>query len=59
MAATLICKRKVFNAVKLLTDQDIKELQVLAELNRQIPRWHKRGVRLIQLKRARAARKVG
>ncbi len=58
-AMPLICKRKVFDSVKALSDQDIKELQELAELNRRIPRWHQRGVRLIQLKRARQARKVG
>lgn len=59
MALTLICNRKVFGAVKLLTDEDIKEFQELAELNKRLPQWHRRGVRLIQLKRARRNRRAG
>lgn len=55
--ATLIERRRVFGAIKCLTLEEIKELQELAELNRQLPRWKQRGKRLIQIKRARMIRK--
>jgi hypothetical protein len=58
-ALPIVCNRRIFQAVKTLTDAEIKELQDLAEANRQIPHWHRRGVRLIQLKRVRQSRKVG
>jgi hypothetical protein len=59
MTMPIVCNRRIFGAVKALTDDDIKELQELAEANRRIPHWHRRGVRLIKLKRARQSRKVG
>lgn len=54
MPMPLVCNRRIFQAVKTLTDEQIRELQELAEANRAIKHWHRRGVRLIQLKRARA-----
>jgi hypothetical protein len=59
MAATLIGKRKVFQALKVMTDEEIREYQEVCELNKRIPKWQKRGVRLIHLKRARAMKQVG
>jgi hypothetical protein len=59
MAATLIGKRKVFQALKVMTDEEIRDYQEVCELNKLIPKWQKRGVRLIHLKRAKAMNKVG
>jgi hypothetical protein len=59
MAATLIGNRKVFHAVKVMTDEEIREYQEVCELNKRIPKWHKRGVQLIRLKRTKAMRQVG
>lgn len=56
-ALPIISTRRIFGAIKLLTDEQIREFQELAEANRAIPHWHRRGVRLVQLKRARRTRK--